>query len=94
VSTTKQGLGRPFDDPIKVPGARLVTLRDAGEYIAKLRKAVHDAPEWQAAMEALIQSKPARRYSRGSTLCALNHGKPNPVPEPRRKRPKAYRVVK
>jgi hypothetical protein len=29
-------------------------LRDAGDYITKLPKAVHSAPEWQAAMEALI----------------------------------------
>ena len=27
---------------------------DAGAYITKLPKAEHDAPEWQAAMEALI----------------------------------------
>jgi hypothetical protein len=46
--------GRPFDDPIKVPGSKLVTLRDAGHYIAKLPEAEHEAPEWQAAMEALI----------------------------------------
>jgi hypothetical protein len=29
-------------------------LRDAGDYITKLPKAEHTAPEWQAAMEALI----------------------------------------
>ena len=29
-------------------------LRDAGDYITKLQKAVHSAPEWQAAMGALI----------------------------------------
>jgi hypothetical protein len=33
---------------------QLVTLRDAGDYITKLPKAEHEAPEWQAAMEALI----------------------------------------
>jgi len=32
----------------------LVTLRDAGEYIATLPKKEHAAPEWQPAMEALI----------------------------------------
>jgi hypothetical protein len=31
-----------------------VTLKDAGTYITKLPKAEHTAPEWQAAMEALI----------------------------------------
>jgi hypothetical protein len=35
-------------------GRRLVTLQDAGTYITKLPKAEHTAPEWQAAMEALI----------------------------------------
>ncbi|MGB6395764.1 MAG: hypothetical protein WBF73_08765 [Bradyrhizobium sp.] len=33
---------------------KLVTLKDAGNYITKLPKAEHEAPEWQAAMEALI----------------------------------------
>jgi hypothetical protein len=41
--------------PISLPDRRqLVTLRDAGDYITKLPKAEHEAPEWQAAMEALI----------------------------------------
>jgi hypothetical protein len=44
-----------FEDPIALPGGRqLVTLEDAGNYITKLSKAEHMAPEWQAAMEALI----------------------------------------
>jgi hypothetical protein len=44
-----------FDEPIPLPrGRRLVTLEDAGNYIVKLPKAVHEAPEWQAAVEALI----------------------------------------
>jgi hypothetical protein len=46
---------RPFDDPIPLPrGRQLVTLRDAALHITKLPKAEHDAPEWQAAMEALL----------------------------------------
>jgi hypothetical protein len=46
---------RPFDDPIPLPrGRQLITLRDAAEYITRLPKAEHDAPEWQAAMEALL----------------------------------------
>jgi hypothetical protein len=44
-----------FDEPIPLPkGKPLVTLRDAALYITKLPKAEHDAPEWQAAMEALL----------------------------------------
>jgi hypothetical protein len=43
------------DDPIRLPrGGPLVTLEDAGGYITKLPKAVHEAAERQAAMEALI----------------------------------------
>ena len=45
----------PFDEPIPLPNGReLVTLEDAGTYITKLAKAEHEAPEWQAAMQALI----------------------------------------
>nr|WP_256467196.1 hypothetical protein [Bradyrhizobium sp. 162] len=39
---TERGWGRPFDEPIKIPGGELATLLDAGRYIAKLLKAVHD----------------------------------------------------
>ena len=53
-----------FDDPIPLPrGRRLVTLEDAGNYVTKLPKAVHEAAEWQAAMEALILASDARRRS-------------------------------
>jgi hypothetical protein len=46
---------REFDEPIPVPkGRQLVTLEDAGNYITKLPKAEHEAPEWRAAVEGLI----------------------------------------
>jgi hypothetical protein len=46
---------REFEDPIPLPkGRQLVTLRDAATYIMTLPEAEHTAPEWQAAMEALI----------------------------------------
>jgi hypothetical protein len=49
------GWSRKFDEPIPLPGGReLVTLKDAGNYITKLPKAEHEAPEWQAATQALI----------------------------------------
>jgi hypothetical protein len=48
---------RPFDDPISLPGRRkLVTLRDAGRYIAALPKVEQESPEWQGATEALIMA--------------------------------------
>ena len=50
-----RGWKRPFDDPIPRPrGRSLVTLEDAGNYITKLPKAEHTAPEWQTARQALI----------------------------------------
>nr|WP_084801865.1 hypothetical protein [Bradyrhizobium sp. Ec3.3] len=66
----------------------MVTLRDAGEYFAALPKAVHDAPEWQAAMEALIlvaeQGGPTM-FARIGIMRALNRGRPSPGTRPRRK---------
>ena len=45
----------PFDEPIPLPGGgKIVTLRDAGAYITTLSKSEYRAPEWQAAMQALI----------------------------------------
>ena len=49
--TADLGWKRKFEEPILLPqGGQF----DAGEYITKLPKAEHDAPEWQAAMEALL----------------------------------------
>ncbi|MCP3459595.1 hypothetical protein [Bradyrhizobium sp. CCGUVB23] len=85
---TDRGWGRPFEDPIKEDGRKLVTLRDAGKYIAALPKKVHAAPEWQAAMEALIlvaeQGGPTM-FARIWIMRALNHGKSDPEVQPRRK---------
>jgi hypothetical protein len=51
----ERGWKRRFEEPIPLPrGGRLVTLEDAGNCVTKLPKAEHQAPEWQAAMEALI----------------------------------------
>jgi hypothetical protein len=45
----------PFDDPIPLPGGgKLVTLKDAGEYIQSLSKAEQNTAPWQAAAEALL----------------------------------------
>jgi hypothetical protein len=55
ISPQAKGWSREFDEPIPLPnGRKLVTLKDAGTYITKLPKAEHMAPEWQAAMQALI----------------------------------------
>ena len=44
-----------FFDPIELPGGRkLVTLRDAAQYVMKLPKAEQEATQWQTAAEMLI----------------------------------------
>ena len=65
-----------FDDPIPLPkGRKLVTLRDAANYITKLAKAEHSTPEWQAAVEALIlvaESGGPTMFARIDVMRALN----------------------
>jgi hypothetical protein len=72
----ERGWRRPFDEPILLPrGRQLVTLQDAGQYITKLPKAEHEAPEWQAAMEALILVVTLRgptMFARIGVMRALN----------------------
>lgn len=70
-----KGWGRPFDEPIDVAGRKLVTLLDAGEYIAAMPKKEHNAPEWQAAMEALLlvaEGGGPTMFARIGILRALN----------------------
>ena len=44
-----------FFDPIELPnGRKLVTLRDAAQYIMRLPKAEQQATEWQTAVEMLM----------------------------------------
>lgn len=70
------GWDRKFTEPIPLPkGEKLVTLRDAALYITKLPKAEHDAPEWQAAMEALLlvaESGGPTMFARIGVMRALN----------------------
>ena len=50
-------------------------LEDAGRYITRLSKAEHEAPEWQAAMAALIlvaTSGGPTMFARISVMRALN----------------------
>ena len=45
----------PFEDPIVSPdGRKLVTLKDAANYITKLPKMESALPEWQTAIEVLL----------------------------------------
>jgi hypothetical protein len=50
-----EGWRRKFEDPIPLPnGKKLVTLRDAADYITGLPEKETDLPDWQVAMEALL----------------------------------------
>ena len=87
-----------FFDRIELPnGQKLVTLRDAAQYIMKLPKAEHDAEEWQVAMRALLlvaeQDGPTM-FARIGMMRALLRREPKRAPAPRRKRAKAYRIVR
>jgi hypothetical protein len=49
------GWSREFEDPITLPnGKKLITLRDAADYITSLPKKESDLPEWQTAIEVLM----------------------------------------
>jgi hypothetical protein len=44
-----------FEDPIDLPeGRKLITLKDAADYITKLPKEQSDLAQWQVAIEALM----------------------------------------
>ncbi|MGY3496696.1 hypothetical protein [Bradyrhizobium sp. USDA 4502] len=90
-----RGWERAFDDPILLPaGTKLITLRDAATYITKLPKREHDAPEWQAAIEALmlVARGGPTMLARIGVMRALNRGNANK--EPRRKVARRYRIVR
>lgn len=58
----------------------LRTLGDAGHHIAGLPKAVHDAEQWQTAMQALLlvaERGGPTMLARIGIMLALNHGKAN-----------------
>lgn len=87
---------RRFDDPIALPDGRgLVTLLDAGGYIAALPARTQNRLEWQAATEALllvIERGGPTMLARIGVMRALNAGKPPPAIE-RTKRAKVYRLI-
>jgi hypothetical protein len=57
-------------------------------------KTEHDAPEWQAAMEALIlvaERNGPTMFARIGMMRALNHGK---EPEARRRQAKTFTIIR
>jgi hypothetical protein len=79
-----------FDEPLPLPkGKPLTTLRDAALYITKLSKAEHDAPEWQAAMQALLlvaEHDGPTMFARIGMMQALHRHQAKPAPASLRKR--------
>jgi len=73
---------RPFDEPIQPPkGKKLVTLKHAAAYIMALPKSEQQAPEWHAAIEALLMSAEDRgpsMHARVGMMLALHGAKPIP----------------
>jgi hypothetical protein len=68
-----------------------------GDHIIALPKREHDAPEWLAAMEALmlvVEFGGPTMFARIGIMSALNRGQQGPDAGTRRKRAKAYRIVK
>jgi hypothetical protein len=50
-----RGWARELEEPIALPGgSKIITLRDAANYITALPRKEAELPEWQAAIEALV----------------------------------------
>ena len=83
-----------FYDPIVLPdGRKLLTLRDAAEYITALPKAEHDAADWQVAMETLLlvaERDGPEMLARIAVMKALNRHGARETPAPRRKPAKVF----
>jgi hypothetical protein len=92
-----RGWQRTFDDPILMPdGRKLITLHDAATFITKLPKREHGAPEWQAAIEALmlvVDRGGPTMFARIGVVRALNRHQ-KPVVKPRKKRVRSYTIVR
>lgn len=92
------GWNQAFDDPIALPGRQpLRTLRDAALFVTVLPKAEHDAPEWQAAMEALLlvaERDGPTMFARIGMMRALHRHRTKDAPAPRLKAAKTYRLIR
>jgi hypothetical protein len=95
---TANGWARRFETPIALgDGRELVTLRDAGEYIASLPAKTAGQTHWQtAAGELLISAERSGILMLAEIAMrkAINHGREPPPLAPRRKAPKVYRVIR
>lgn len=87
-----------FADPIPLPdGRELLTLRDAGHYVASLPKREQQRDHWQTATALLLlvgEHGGDPMLPRIAMMQALNHGRPDPQVAPGRKRAKTYTVMR
>jgi hypothetical protein len=87
-----------FFDPIMLPGRKpLITLRDAAQHIIKLPKAERELPQWETAVEWLMlvgEHGSDPMVPRIAMMKALLRHEPKPAPAPRRKRAKAYKLIR
>jgi hypothetical protein len=73
-----------FDESIPLPdGSKLITLRDAGDYIARLPKTLHDSDRWQLAIKDLMRAATVqvewRVFARLAIMKALYGKTPPPI---------------
>jgi hypothetical protein len=71
--------------------------RDAALYITRLPKAEQQAAEWQAAAEVLmliVERSGDPMMVHIAMMRALHRNKPKAAAAPRRKAPKAYRIIR
>ena len=89
---------KQFFDPIKLTsGRKLVTLRDAAKYVVQLPKVEQQASQWQTAAEVLMligEHGGDPMMAHIAMMRALQRHKPKAAPAPRRKRAKAYRIIR
>jgi hypothetical protein len=85
-------------DPIELPtGRKLVTLRDAANYLVKFPKAEQQEQEWQTAAEVLMligEHGGDPTMARIAMMRALYRRERKAAPTPRQKRAKVYKVVR
>ena len=88
-ATLVMSWSRAFHIPISLPDGRVLRiLRNAGEYIQELPRAIHQRPEWQIAAEMLLEAvegKGPLMFAEIAVRKAVNAGKPTREPTPRRR---------
>jgi hypothetical protein len=71
-----KGWSRPFEDPIVLPnGRKLLTLKNAADFVMALPKAEQAHEKWQAAIEVLMMAAEGRgptMHARIGVMQALN----------------------